>query len=128
MTYNDFQSIFPCANKPRFPMGGLVNEVSSTLEIGAVRALPAGLRSPAVVRGGHLHIYAGRCRCGPMILIAGRVRAPRCQLLRASAGMYSIYAVQCGPMFYIAFNFVIEKMFPFIKEMICCIARKCVFV
>ena len=42
------------------------------------------------------------------------------------------YAVQCGPMFYIAFNFVIEKMFPFIKgfhkEMICCIACKCVFV
>ena len=45
--------------------------------------------------------------------------------------MYSIYVVQCGPMFYIAFNFVIEKMFPFIKgfhkEMICCIACKCVF-
>ena len=59
----------------------------SGLEIGAVRALPAGLRSPAArgaVRGGHLHISAGRCGCGPMILIAGRVRAPA---LSVTAGL-----------------------------------------
>ena len=45
------------------------------LEIGAVWALPAG-------RGGHLHISAGRC--GPMILIAVRVRAPA---LSVTAGL-----------------------------------------
>ena len=47
-------------------------------------------RGPAVprgaVRGGHLHISAGRCGCGcgPMILIAGRVRAPA---LSVTAGL-----------------------------------------
>ena len=77
-------------------------------------AVPRGLRA---VRGGHLHIYAVRCGCGPMILIAGRVRAPA---LSVTAGLCGHVLHICGPMrsqcFYISFNVVIEKMFPLIKE------------
>ena len=46
---------------------------------------------PAVPRGAVTCIFM-RCGRGPIILIAGRVRAPA---LSVTAGMYSIYAVQC---------------------------------
>ena len=59
---------------------------------------------------------------------AGPRAVSYCGPLRACIAYMRSNAVQC---FRIVFNFVIKKMFPFIKgfhkEMICCIACKCVF-
>ena len=55
------------------------------LEIGAVRAYPRACGPPRPAgRGGHLHISVVQCWCGPMILIAERVRAPA---LSVTAGL-----------------------------------------
>ena len=78
-------------------------------------AVPRGTRDGA----GRSHAYfCGAVQVRAYDIDCGAGAGP----CAASAGMYSLYAVQC-PMFYIAFNFVIENMFPFIKgfhkEMIC---------
>ena len=72
------------------------------VEIGAVRGFTRG---PAVPRGAvRARAYNIDCGAG-----AGPRTVSYCGPLRACM------AYICGPMFYISFNFIIEKMFPFIK-------------
>ena len=78
-------------------------------------------RKPAVPRGPvrALAYFCGAVWVRAYDIDCGAGAGPRAVSyygpLRACIAYMRSNAVQCGPMFNIAFNFVIEKIFPFIK-------------